>query len=1179
MERQWTPEQQTAINADGGTLLVSAAAGSGKTAVLVERVIQRMIREENPIPADRFLMVTFSNAAASEMRGRIEESLLKELRKNPENLSLRRQKTLLSQASITTVHAFCLRLVREYFQKLELSPDFRVGEESELSALRQDAINEVLESFYDLGENDFLSMVELFSNGRDDRAVADLFLRLANFLENLPFPEKWLADQLDSYDHEKNPEKSLWGQTILSYSKDALTYCVDLCKGTLTLLRENGDSFEKLEIFLRERLGILEEISRNLEKNWDKARVAILDYEKGRFPTPKGYKDDPIILQIKEMRGSIDDVIGKQLIGKWQYTQSDFSEDMKNMRPIVETLFTGVLSYRTRYMEKKREAAVLDFSDLEHFALELLLENGEKSSIAKEISQKYDAVMVDEYQDSNEIQDLIFRLVSEEEKNLFLVGDVKQSIYGFRGAKPEIFARRRIASYEYNGKDFPASIHLGKNFRSREGICDGVNQIFSPIMSTAIGGTNYDERESLQAGATFPKIRGFTTHVVLVEKEKEEAARKKEAEAIAFKVNKMILEGIQVTDEKTKELRSVAWRDFAILLRSRTHAAAYEEALSTYGIPVWSDLSRKFFSSKEVLYLLSLLKIIDNPLWEVELCSAMMSPIFGFSPDEMAELRLESRDKALYLIVEEAAKKGNIKCQFFIETLTELRRFSALASVDRLIEKALSLTEFDLMVSAMPGGEGRLSNIHFMIDRARSYEASSAGGLSGFNRMMSKLVEEGQDLSRTLSLPEGENVVKIMTMHRSKGLEYPVVFIAGMAGRFNRRDLSNFYLFDDTLGFASKYKNPKTLHQYSTLPREAIRIKKEEELLSEEMRTLYVALTRAKEHLYLYGTFENVEKKVRAITSLTGGTGKVAPFVLKSATSTMEWALMALLKRPESNAFRMEMGLATVSGISNENVEILLDHQKNEQSIDEEEIKEKIAADPDIVVVLKERLEYQYEYEALTKRESKMGASEEAENQENMQDEHSELLLKKPYFLPGGRLSPVERGNAFHTFMEFVDFEKAAAAPEEEIARLKAGGFLTADEAKVIEPKKMKKLFSGAVGKRLMASPKVWREMKFIVAANENDHEEDASMIQGIADCVFVEENQVVILDYKTDYTKDGEDLKTRYALQLAIYQKAVGQITGLPVKECLLYSFHLGKALVYSREELEIILDRRNEM
>lgn len=1172
---KWTNEQQMAIDGDGGTLLVSAAAGSGKTAVLVERVIRRMTQEDQPIPADRFLIVTFSNAASSEMRGRIEESLLKKLRENPENLYLRRQKNLLSQASITTVHSFCLRLVREYFQVLELPPDFRVGEETELAALKQEAVTETLETAYDIGTSDFLSLVELFSSGRDDRGVGELILKVAAFLENIPFPDQWMEERILAYDAEKKPGETLWGQTILLYSKEALAHCISLCNEALELLSDYGQDFEKLRSFMGERLVLLTDIRQRLNMEWNQASAAVRSYEKGRFPTPRGFKDDPIVEQVKGIRGSIDDILVKQLAGKWQYTSGDFKEDMLDMGPIVAALFDCVKAYRALYLEKKREASLLDFSDLEHFALKLLWENGEKTPIAKEITEKYDVVMVDEYQDTNELQDLLFKLVSKEEKNLFMVGDVKQSIYGFRGAKPEVFAKRRVNSYDYDEEHFPASIHLGKNFRSRKEICGGINEIFTPVMSETVGGVDYNWREALQAGADYPSLEGPKVHVVLIDKDTGDDARQMEARAIAKKINDMIYKGVQVTDKKTGTLRAVTWKDFAILLRSRTHAAVYEQALVSYGMPVWSDLSRKFFSSKEVLYLLSLLRVIDNPLWEIELCSAMMSPLFGFTPDEMAELRLSAGNHALYLAVETAAQEGDEKCQFFLETLTELRRFASLAPVDRVIEKALALTEFDLMVSAMPGGDGRLSNIHFMIDKARSYESVSNGGLSGFNRMMGKLVENGQDLSRTLSLPEGENVVKIMTMHRSKGLEYPVVFIAGMAGRFNRRDLSNFYQIDEQLGFASKYKDPRTLRQYSTFPREAICIKKEEELLSEEMRTLYVALTRAKEHLYLYGTFANMEKKVRSIAALTGFGETVPPFVVRSATSSMEWVLMSLLKTAESNVLREEIGLPLLFAEPEENLVIEVERVETEES-EEATLEEvdKCRPDMEIVEELRERLNYAYPHQALTERESKMGASEEAENQTNMQEEHPERLLKKPYFLPGGRLSPVERGNAFHTFMEFVNFEKAAEDPKEEIQRLVEGGYLTTDEAAVIEPAKMKKLFAGPLGKRLMESPTVWREMKFIVSANEQDLPSDASMIQGIADCVFVEDGQVVILDYKTDYTKDGEDIKARYAPQLAIYYRAVGQITGMPVKECVLYSFHLGKALPYSREELEEALD-----
>ena len=1163
-ETKWTVEQNDAIHAHGGTVLVSAAAGSGKTAVLVERVIQMITNAQNPVPADRLLIATFSNAAAAEMRQRIDKKLDSLISEHPEISYYRKQKILLGSASISTVHSFCLGLVREHFHKLNILPDFRIGDESELQLIKNQTAEEVIESYYDTENPIFYDLVELISSGRDDKKLIETMLTLYEFVQSHPFPHEWLDEKFGMYNSEIPPQSSPWGKIMLKYAHEALEYAMTSCNDALGIIREFEDMTKAYEKAFMELWSILQNLMEIVEVgDWNRLVKTLQNIKNPKLKPLSG--DSPEKSQVK----SIKEYIQKKVIGELRdkvfiASEEEYKQDIELLKEQIKLLFEMVSDFMRQFGENKKERNLVDFSDLEHMTLSLLVQKNEdgsysKTDFASQVAEKYHSVLVDEYQDTNEVQDLIFKCVSVGEENLFMVGDVKQSIYAFRQAMPEIFINRRKKSSSYDGEHFPATIVLDKNFRSRDGICEGINSIFEKIMSDDVGGVNYRLNEQLVPGAEYPSCDSPSTNVVIVNVSADNVnPRILEAQQIGEKISSMVDGGFMVFDKDTKIMRPCTYSDFCILMRAKTHTELYERELRAFGIPVWSDFSKNFFGSKEILFLLSFLSVIDNPLSDVDICSAMMSPIFGFTPDHMAMLSIKKKT-SVYVAVLDAVKNGDEKCAHFLNILTQLRTFATVSSVSEIIEKISELTSFDLKVSVMNGGETRLSNLNMIIKQAEEYENSGYRGLSGFVRFMKHLMDDKLDIPRSMTMPGSENVVKIMTIHRSKGLEFPICFLADCSKKFNLGQLSENTLLHSELGFSCKYRNPDTLLQYSTIPHEALKLEMKRDSLSEEIRVLYVALTRAREHLFMMCSIKNPERK---IGSIVGNTGKASlnPFVVRSANSYSDWILMSVMDLEESNQLRSELGLPTIiaepSGFIG--IEYIVPEEKQgEENITELSFTEK--PDQDFLTELEQRCAYVYPNIEQTFVPTKLAVSDIAAE---LSSEHDNIILRRPKFKYRAGLSPAEVGNAHHTFMQFANYNKARQNPEEEVARMVAMGYLRSEEGKAIKIPLLDNFFHGSLGQRMFASDKIFRELKFIIGRDDSIHE-NQTMIQGVADCVFFEGDEFIIVDYKTDYVSDGQVLKDRYSAQLEIYKNALEQSFGARAKELLIYSFSLSREIV----------------
>ena len=1176
-ERKWTREQQDAIDAREGTLLVSAAAGSGKTAVLVQRIIARITDPHTPGSIDRLLVVTFTRAAAQEMRERIAKRLAELLREDPNNDRLKRQQLLLPQARISTVHSFCSELVRENFYKLNIPQDFRICEESEMTVLRGEAADEVLSAYHEEQDEVFDALSEAFSPGRDDFRLRSTLLNLYDFIRSHPFPERWLRQVAALYNPAQLVEETVWGKTLLSYGEEVLSYCVQMLKSALALSEEDSILYDKFAPVLAAEKDQAERLKAlAASREWDKLSSGLQNASFSTLRAPKGYKDDPLKIRIAAARDEAKETL-KKLAGSFVLTQEDCREDLTRMASLVEKLFECVLRFSRRLDEKKMEKKAADFGDLEHWAIRLLAEEDPEGGFrptkdAVALSKRFDEIMVDEYQDTNEAQDLLFQALSQNGNNRFMVGDVKQSIYSFRQAMPRIFLRYReeFAPYDREKKNHPACVVLDKNFRSRQEVTDSVNFVFGQIMSSKIGDVEYTGTERLAAGAVYPAQPGCETRLDILDSslcEEEEQAATLEGRHIAGIIREMMESGFLVTENGVQ--RPARYRDFCVLLRSANKVAPfYAQEMAVCGVPAWAASVGGFFAAAEVALMLSLLRVVDNPMQDIPLLAVLMSPIYGFTPDDMADIRLEDRSLPLYLAVVRHAEK-DARCAAFLQALERFRTVAASMPSDEFLNFLYEETGYRNLVQTLPGGEGRLANLRLLHRYAKRYEGSGYNGLSGFIRFIDRLEKQKADLAPAANGSEGEDVVRIMSIHKSKGLEFPICIVAGCGRLFNRE--KDDALLHPELGLGVRLKAPDSPARFSTLPREAIRLELDRETMSEELRVLYVAMTRAKEKLILLATLKDADKTLGKLAAGLTKDEKLPEYTVRGATSLSDWLLSCALRHPDGKILRdramaEEELVLRVPDYTPWDIRVLRPDAPTMSLVQEE----KILPQPDeaLFVRLKQALEWQYPFAALADVPAKVSASGFAEEQAG--GEEMAGSLSRPAFLSHKGMTPAERGTALHTYMQFARYEDACLNPGQERERLVEEGFLTKEQGDAVELLRVSKFFAGKLGKRILSSKNVMRETRFMaeLPAKEVKPEltgemaEEPVVLQGVVDCIFEENDGLVLVDYKTDRIREPEELWKRYETQLKLYARAVSDMMGMRVKECLLYSFYLNRAV-----------------
>ena len=1177
MKRSWTDKQLDAIKARDGSVLVSAAAGSGKTAVLVQRVIERLTDPEKPTSADRLLIVTFTKAAAGEMRQRIAAAIDKLLKENPADSNLIAQKMLLPSAKICTIDSFCNSLVRENFQLLDISPDFKNADEGELSLIEAQAMSETLEALYEKGEPDYLRLVELLFRGRDDSNLSDMIHKLYSDSMSYPFPERWLDSLVGNYENDTDIAESPYGKLVLSFADQALVYCLD-CIASMKNILVGADGLE--EAFLpaveSDEVQIRTVREKVLQNDWDGAFAALSHYEAmRRGKTPKEYQKSPEEARLITTRDTIKDIIREDLPTYFCCKESEYKEDMKYLAPLVRQLVTAAKLFGEKFTALKNEKNLADFNDVAHMALSLLVREDENGNIVKtefalSQAQNYDEILIDEYQDTNKAQDMLFEAVSR--NNLFRVGDVKQSIYRFRRAMPEIFIelKDRFKEYDRAKNEYPAKIILKNNFRSRKSVTETVNFIFSQVMSRQVGGVDYNDEEKLVCSAAYdPKDADYSEIHILDLGEintAEDSSASVQAEYIALLIKKMIKDGYTVKDGDAE--RTASYKDFCILLRSVNNGrgAEFADVFRKNEIPCFTETSAAFFSSNEISLVLNLLRIIDNPKQDIPLLSVMMSVLYGFTVDEIAGLRIGNRTGDLYSCLLTASENGDEKVRYFLSELSRLRLLSVSMGVEDFLLQLYDETALQAIVSAMPEPQTKKANLMLLLDYASTYEKAGYIGLSGFIGFIDRLDRGEKDLKGSVGVSADADVVKIMSIHKSKGLEFPVVILANCFSSFNRQDEKNNMVVSANEGIGLVLRDTETLAEYPTLSHKAVKLSIRNDTVSEEMRVLYVALTRAKEKLIMVGGLKKPESTLtKCLMKINPQKKTIAPFACMTAVGFGEWVLTAALRNENCKTLR-ELAGADSDIVLRSEADIRAFLVKPDSSDEEQSFeKDDILPDPKLLRLISQRCEYRYRYEPLALAVSKRSASQADKNF----IDREYFASSRPAFLSENGLTAAQRGTATHSFMQYADYEKAAVSVKDEIERLCESGIITENEGRAINVKAVERFFNSSLAKRIAQSPLVMREKKFTVSVPAyeiypflSDFPEEEVLLQGIADLVFLEDGKLTVVDYKTDSLEKEEDFIEKYASQVMTYKRALSLCTGYEVGKTLLYSFRLSKEI-----------------
>lgn len=1161
---KWTDAQRDAIDARDGTVLVSAAAGSGKTAVLVRRVIEMITGEKNPCSVDELLIVTFTKAAAAQMKEKINEALVSLIRDETrlERKSyLIRQQMLLKCARVSTIDSFCGEVVKQNIHALPLDSNYKLLDESAMKVIQNEAYEEVAEKFYRDGDKTFLLLADMFTKSNDDKLLKELVFSLYDFAVSYKNPKKWIEEIDRKFRNDKTDCTNPYAVTLVNNLRNDVSYCRILAEKAYSVAAEDELTFSAYKETLLSDIemfdNLLDKLPENFtEEEWDEAVEFIIGASFVRLGNLKrGYTSSEADA-VKMLRGEYKDCYAKAA-ETMQISSSDNRKDVQILSPVMQKLSQFTLAFFDRFSSLKVEKNCADFADILHMALELLIyeENGEirKTELAENYSEEFREILIDEYQDTNEAQDILFSAISRDGSNLFFVGDVKQSIYGFRKAMPAIFLKKRkeFADYSRENPVYPATISLDMNFRSDNNVTDFVNFVFSQLMSEGAGEIEYDDRESLKAFKPYSSKDEPSCEVHVIDKEILEETDAPLAEALHI--------GGEILRLKEKGLYDFG--NIAILLRTNKNIPLFVQTLNDMGINAHADENTNLFETEEVRTVMSLIKVIDNPARDIPLLAVMMSPIFAFSADELSLIRISGGKGSFYNAVRTAAENGNERCSAFLEKLSAFRLVSQTVTPGELIRHVLFETGYKSVVLSMDRGTRRQENLDILKSFADSFSEENNVGLSGFIRQVEKM-EKASSVKGASASSANENSVAVMTIHRSKGLEFPVCYIAEAEQRFSTRSLKSDLLAHPQSGVGIVGIDTERMIKYETLSRTAIGLDKAFTELSENMRVLYVAMTRAMEKLVIVGAPADYNKMVKSAATMAFGE-KINPVAVKTASSYLEWITAAAIRHPDSVWMRVISGALCNEKLKTDfslDVKVISSLPEAGETETSKELSQEI--DYEYLGEIEKKAGFVYPYSALSGVLAKRGAS--TAFKETVDREF--FASDRPAFMNKTSLSAAGRGTAMHLFMQFSDYGRAKENLEEEIVRLQDQGFLTDIQAESLDRKKLSNFFESSLYKRISESGKIYREKKFIIGmapsvfdkSLEGMHDEEKVIVQGILDCAFEEDGEIVIVDYKTDKVSSPDILRERYSGQLEIYKKAVKECLGKNVKETLLYSFTL---------------------
>lgn len=1166
MARNWTDSQKQAIDSRNGTVLVSAAAGSGKTAVLVERVIGRITDKQNPVDIEKLLVVTFTKAAAAEMKERISVRLSEMIAEEPTNTYLKRQKMYLPNAQISTMDSFCARLVKENFEKADISPDFTMMSDIEHDILKRETVSEVLEEIYNLPENETKAFLDLFTNGRNDENLINSIFALYDFAMASQNPLQWIQNAFSDYFEELSIQGTKWGKFSLNRLAEILEFVKIKANDIIDDAPENSNLLGAVTNDLTPIIGsvdlILKTIHNNPEK-WDeiKSMTSLLKF--GTFPrVPKEEKD----CYYEELKGRRDSIKKYLAIADSVLVcnEKEYKEDIEYLRPIMTILKDSVIKFTQLLNSKKQENNSYYFSDILHFALKILVQFNadgtyEKTALAKELSDNFAEILIDEFQDTNEAQDTLFSVISNNNENKFMVGDVKQSIYRFRQAMPEIFMGYKDGFETFKGDNYPATISLDRNFRSRKGVVEGINFFFNFLMTRSTCGIDYKNGESLRFGADYEPSEDADVFVHVIETDKTRGSDLvAEARHIGNEIKKLVESGTLV-GKKGKE-RPIKYSDICVLLRAvKDKAPVIARELTEMGIPAYFQKQGGFFESREIVTLISMLKVIDNPVQDVPLISVMLSPLFPFTEDDLAKYRCEQRKGSFYTALKEQYDKDS-KVKDFFDLLSVLRTLSVTMDIGSLVRRILEITSYDSIVGAMDSGEKRILNIELLINYAEGYESSGGSGLSGFIRFLDKIRKNNKDLEGANEISENDDVVRIMSIHKSKGLEFPVVFVANCSSSMNVNDFNKVKI-NRNLGVGTSRYISELHKDFTTLPFNSIKLFDSMEESAELIRVLYVAMTRAEEKLYLVGSMNNSEKKIADLYQKCYVNFTDPAIPLSMCSSFMQWILLSMMYHP---SMKDGMMLNCCKNPQSPPIEFEIVEKPDEIEYVEQEIAE-YDCDREMLNEINERLSFRYPFADISSVPIKYAASS-MDREENLKY----LATENPAFSGSGELTPAQRGTLTHRFMEICDLTRIKTDLAGEIEKAVESNIFTRKEADALNISAIQKFLSSDLYNRISNAEKYIREQEFsmsIPVSMVNDSlpknvSDEKVIVQGVIDGLVINGQNGEIVDYKTDRVDTVEELCERYKGQMTVYKKAAEECFGLQNVTVTLYSFHLSKEI-----------------
>ncbi|MBO4693156.1 MAG: helicase-exonuclease AddAB subunit AddA [Clostridia bacterium] len=1153
-----TKAQAEAINAQG-CVLVSAAAGSGKTAVLVERVVKMLTNHNDPVFADRMLIVTFTNAAAAEMLSRIETRLYQELEKDTNDELIKRQCYLIKSADICTIDSFCIRLVRENFALCGIEPDFKVTDDSSLSAVRKQVLIDIIGEQIDAGSKEIDDLFELTSCKFGEGPLAELIDKIYISAKKTPSVKEFIDSLRQPYNACFDKEHiwykyafSLAGEKIAQIKKKVERFA------EAALFCENTD---KAVSYSESVSSIVYTVAQAADTyDWDVVFETVRSAKIGNLPNKSTDEMKSLKEQIKGDIDSISALFSEPL--------SELRANHNRISPSVNLLCDMASAYYERMFERLKEENTFSFDDVEQLAFGLLCNNDEngqlvKSEYANTLIARYDRVLVDEFQDVNDLQDMLFDILSDNGKNLFVVGDVKQSIYAFRGSNPDIFLSRKNTYTDYSeaNRDEKKKILLSDNFRSREGICSSVNFFFKSLMSEQVGKLVYGEDEKLNYGAKDYIENGQTdTDLIVIDKVDDKSGDsliKSEAIAIADYISRT-LEKDKILKGKDGVLREADYGDFCILLAAlKDKSGVIAEELNSRGIPAKVS-DGEFFTSTEIVTLLALMHIIDNPKNDVYLLRVLMSPLFGFTAEDMANIRIGRQEMSLFSAVNAYAENSE-KAGKFCAQISDLRRASCMLTLDRFISYVIDKTDMINLFYSLPDGEIRAQNIMYFMKLASDYDSGSSGSIYGFLKHMESLPEDAVKPSVTAD----DNCVKIMSVHRSKGLQFPICIVAGLSSKINTSDALSACIYSKEYGIGFKYFSRDILDKYENIGHKVLNAESRKNIARERLRLLYVAMTRAEEKLCLVCSLKNARRGLfRAAQASNFGSDAISGEYILSASASSDYILAAAIIHPDADVLRRisECKVSTADANGNINVSFV-DASKTAET----ECRNSDTADPDFALAerLNDNIGYIYPLSELSGIPSKISVSTLANKTEN---EHF-AMTDRPSFMEKGGLGAAGRGTAIHKIMQYIEFGELPNV-DREIKRLVRDKRITSVEAAAADREKIKEFFNSDLYSRICNSDTVKREMRFLTETpvsflSKNPiGKDDTFIIQGAVDLCFVENDEVVVVDFKTDYVKNGTELSDRYSDQLSIYAMACKKIFGKPVKEKIIYSFHLSEQI-----------------